>query len=83
MLRPDVRSATLSRFRDLPFVTLALVGALTAAFALAGCGRKGPLDPPPAASVAGEQGKADAGERARAAQDAQQKKHFVLDPLLN
>ncbi len=26
---------------------LALIGALAAALALAGCGRKGPLDPPP------------------------------------
>jgi len=38
-----------------PFVRLALIGALAASFALAACGRKGPLDPPPSASVAGEQ----------------------------
>ena len=43
----------LSHFCDRPFVRLALLGALAAAFALAGCGRKGPLDPPPA-SLAGE-----------------------------
>jgi predicted small lipoprotein YifL len=44
----------LSRDRR-PFLRLALIGALAASFALAACGRKGPLDPPPSASVAGEQ----------------------------
>ncbi|HSL79199.1 MAG TPA: lipoprotein [Pseudolabrys sp.] len=38
-----------------PLLRLALIGALAASFALAACGRKGPLDPPPSASVAGEQ----------------------------
>ena len=38
-----------------PFIRLALIGALVASFALAACGRKGPLDPPPSASLAGEQ----------------------------
>jgi predicted small lipoprotein YifL len=38
-----------------PFFRLALIGALAASFALAACGRKGPLDPPPSASLAGEQ----------------------------
>jgi predicted small lipoprotein YifL len=38
-----------------PFFRLALIGALATSFALAACGRKGPLDPPPSASVAGEQ----------------------------
>jgi predicted small lipoprotein YifL len=32
-----------------------LIGALAASFALVACGRKGPLDPPPSASVVGEQ----------------------------
>ena len=42
--------------RDLrPFLRLALIGALAASFALAACGRKGPLDPPPAASYTGQQ----------------------------
>ena len=41
----------LSRYRDRPFVYLVLIGALGAASALAGCGRKGPLDPPPGASL--------------------------------
>lgn len=32
------------------FAHFAVIGALAAAFALAGCGRKGPLDPPPTAA---------------------------------
>jgi len=44
----------LSRDRR-PLLRLALIGALAASFALAACGRKGPLDPPPSASVVGEQ----------------------------
>jgi predicted small lipoprotein YifL len=40
----------LSRFRDCPLLRLATIGALAAALALAGCGRKGALDPPPGAS---------------------------------
>jgi predicted small lipoprotein YifL len=35
---------------DRPFLRLALIGALVASLALAACGRKGPLDPPPGAS---------------------------------
>jgi predicted small lipoprotein YifL len=41
--------------RARPFLRLALIGALTALLGLAACGRKGPLDPPPGASLAGEQ----------------------------
>ena len=44
----------MNRFRDRPFLRLALIGALIASLGLAACGRKGPLDPPPAASVTGE-----------------------------
>lgn len=39
-------------FRDRPFTRLALIGVALAALTLAGCGRKGPLDPPPGASLA-------------------------------
>ena len=39
---------------DRPFFRLALIGTLVACLALAGCGRKGPLDPPPGASATGE-----------------------------
>lgn len=34
---------------------LAVAAALAVVLALTGCGRKGPLDPPPGASLAGEQ----------------------------
>ena len=36
------------------FVRLALIGALVASLGLAACGRKGPLDPPPGASLDGQ-----------------------------
>ena len=38
-----------------PLLRLALIGALVASLGLAACGRKGPLDPPPGASLAGDQ----------------------------
>lgn len=41
--------------RGRPFTRLALIGALVASLGLAACGRKGPLDPPPGASLAGDQ----------------------------
>jgi predicted small lipoprotein YifL len=44
----------LSLFRDRPLTRLALIGAAIAALTLAGCGRKGPLDPPPGASLAND-----------------------------
>ena len=50
-----------------PFFRLALIGVLAAAFALGACGRKGPLDPPPSASLAGDQ----AAPAAQAAPDGQ------------
>jgi len=39
---------------DHPFFRLAVIGALVLTLGLAACGRKGPLDPPPSASVEGE-----------------------------
>jgi len=41
-------------FHDRPFFQLALIGALVASLGLAACGRKGPLDPPPGASLAND-----------------------------
>ena len=74
----------MSRIFHRPFICLALIGVFVVALALAGCGRKGPLDPPPAASVAGEQGApANPAENAGAEQERLKKKRFVLDPLLN
>jgi predicted small lipoprotein YifL len=43
------------RHSDRPFLRVALIGALAASLGLTACGRKGPLDPPPAASLTGEQ----------------------------
>ena len=42
------------RFCDRSLLRLAAFAALAAALGLAGCGRKGGLDPPPSASVAPE-----------------------------
>ena len=43
----------MSEFRR-PLRGLAVVATMAAVLALAGCGRKGPLDPPPGASATGE-----------------------------
>ena len=76
-----------------------LVAVAAVALALAGCGRKGPLDPPPGASSlsAAEQGDTDE-ERAAAKGTVYDpsyganelpktprgnKRSFILDPLLN
>jgi len=56
---------------------LALIAALGAAIALAGCGRKGPLDPPPAAVVDG------APANGPPAAPAKRDKRIPLDGLLN
>ena len=39
---------------NLRLARIAAIGALVAALGLAGCGRKGGLDPPPGASASGE-----------------------------
>ncbi len=41
------------RFSQSTFGRLALIGVLAVALGLAACGRKGPLDPPPGASLEG------------------------------
>ena len=43
------------RHSDRPVLRLVLIGALAALIGLSACGRKGPLDPPPGASVTGQQ----------------------------
>jgi predicted small lipoprotein YifL len=40
---------------DLRLFRIAVIGALVAALGLAGCGRKGGLDPPPGATAAADQ----------------------------
>jgi predicted small lipoprotein YifL len=44
----------LTHFRYRPFFRLALIGVAVVSFGLAACGRKGPLDPPPGASLVNE-----------------------------
>jgi len=43
------------RHYERTFFRLALIGALAASLGVAACGRKGPLDLPPGASLAGDQ----------------------------
>jgi predicted small lipoprotein YifL len=78
---------------DRLFLRLALIGALAASLGLAACGRKGPLDPPPAASLAGEQpvttGETPTDDRRILGPDgkpisaSRNNKPFALDVLLN
>lgn len=64
--------------------TLAIVTLLgVAASGLAGCGVKGPLEPPPEAKATGQAKSADAADPGKNS-DAPPKPHesFILDPLL-
>jgi predicted small lipoprotein YifL len=63
------------------WMTVAIIGVLCAGFA--GCGVKGPLEPPPGAKAAGEAKSADAADPGKNS-DAPPKPHesFLLDPLL-
>jgi predicted small lipoprotein YifL len=45
---PPIQERPIVKLR---FAHLAVIGVLAAAFALAGCGRKGALDPPPGATA--------------------------------
>jgi predicted small lipoprotein YifL len=83
-----------SQLTDRLFFRLALIGALAAAFGLAGCGRKGPLDPPPSAvSATGQQEPANTAliqspfekpaDKPKATAKKTSDKSFFLDPLLN
>jgi predicted small lipoprotein YifL len=51
MLSSSQECLSVNRCIDRRFARLALIGALAAALGLAACGRKGPLDPPPGASL--------------------------------
>jgi len=70
-----------------PLLRLALIGALALSFGLSACGRKGGLDPPPAASAAGAAPAATAAPAADAAAQPNgaipPRKHIPLDVLLN
>ncbi|HVX36834.1 MAG TPA: lipoprotein [Hyphomicrobium sp.] len=71
--------AALLRLKSL--VAVALFCAV--GFSVAGCGVKGPLEPPPEAKVAGD-AKSPAAHDPGSNSDAPQKPHegFILDPLL-
>jgi predicted small lipoprotein YifL len=60
-----------------PALTVLTIVALGAALGLAGCGRKGRLEPPPGQELVQKNGKqSDPGVY-------KPKKPFILDPLLN
>jgi predicted small lipoprotein YifL len=65
---------------------LVLIGTLAISFALSGCGRKGPLDPPPGALAAGTKAK-DAppviDKQGRPVAPPGENKRIPLDALLN
>jgi predicted small lipoprotein YifL len=67
------------RIRSL--ITVALLGAVGLGFA--GCGVKGPLEPPPGAKLTGE-AKSPEAQDPGSNSDAPKKPHegFILDPLL-
>jgi len=74
------------------FFGLTMLAVLAAAFTLAGCGRKGPLDPPPAAAVTGDQAApkpatgdktAPLGPDGRPISASEPNKRFFLDGILN
>ena len=73
----------------LPVTRLAVAAALVAALGLAGCGRKGPLDPPPMAGAAAAPGETagvdpDTGQPGRpAGRQAPKNEPFILDWLID
>jgi predicted small lipoprotein YifL len=60
----------LSSMSDPRLVRIAVIGALVAALGLAGCGRKGGLDPPPGATAAADQAAPPPGVAPPASPDA-------------
>ena len=55
---------------DLRLARIAVIGTLVAALGLAGCGRKGGLDPPPGATAAADQAAPPPGAAPPASPDA-------------
>lgn len=86
----------MSEFRR-PLKSLAVVTAMAALLVLGGCGRKGPLDPPPGASSATEPqanggltppimsplGGSQTAGTDKTGPSQPPKRSFLLDPLLN
>lgn len=80
------------RHSERPFLRVALIGVLVASISLSACGRKGPLDPPPGASLSGEQPTSTSmdvrdrpvyGPDGKLLVPADSRKQFPLDVLLN
>lgn len=67
-------------WRIVPWLAFALLGA---SLGFAGCGVRGPLEPPPGAKAAGDAKSPEAADAGKNS-DAPKKPHepFVLDPLL-
>jgi predicted small lipoprotein YifL len=80
-------------FHARTILRIALTAALAASLGLAACGRKGPLDPPPGASLAGDQAvpasapiqnnNGGVNSEGRAIAPTGPKKRIPLDVLLN
>ena len=66
-----------------PVSTLLLLGALVAALGLAACGRKGPLDPPPASAVPADGVRPSNIGSEQAPEPGPPKRHLPIDWLLN
>ena len=78
------------RFSNRHLARIAVIGALVAALGLAGCGRKGGVDPPPAAAVAeqapGQPGSAAVGigpDGKPVAPPGQKRRIYFLDWLVD
>ncbi len=74
-----------------PFLRISLIVALVGALGLAACGRKGPLDPPPGASLGGattadgepQRDRRILGPDGKPIASGQTNKRIPLDVLLN
>jgi predicted small lipoprotein YifL len=81
---PVIQERLVGKPTDRRFVRWPVVGALAVAlaFTVAACGRKGPLDPPPSASIQPQAGE-EAAAPAPAAGPTPRRKSFFLDWLLD
>ncbi len=80
MVPPIGGVSELGSLSDQRLARIAVIGALVAALGLAGCGRKGGLDPPPEASAAPATGVAQPGSGPEVGPDGQQPPHPPAPP---
>jgi predicted small lipoprotein YifL len=71
MVPPIEGEPELSSWSDLRLARIAVIGVLVATLGLAGCGRKGGLDPPPGASTADANGAGQPGAAPEIGPDGQ------------